>query len=329
MQQPNSVLITGASSGIGRALALGYAQPQVRLALVGRNRERLAEVAAAASAKGAEVEPVRLDVRDRTAMKDWMTTADADHPFDLVIANAGITTGLAPQALTEDPEAVRAVLATNLVGVLNSVEPLIGPMAARGRGHIAVVGSVAGLISLPYSPAYCAAKAAVHAYATALRGRLEPRGVCVSLVIPGFIKTPLNELDLHIQAARSQRHQSRGYHQARPREGCVDDRLSLAARCRGTSGWLLAEPCSLPRPSGFPRERTRNDGKMAPRHARSRLTSLFLACFCACFCVEQGGWAASNLGSLVQPSCPMTSCQPRTCRRFDCKSNISFGSRGW
>ncbi|MGO9006798.1 MAG: SDR family NAD(P)-dependent oxidoreductase [Beijerinckiaceae bacterium] len=193
MQQPNSVLITGASSGIGRALALGYAQPQVRLALVGRNRERLAEVAAAASAKGAEVEPVRLDVRDRTAMKDWMTTADADHPFDLVIANAGITTGLAPQALTEDPEAVRAVLATNLVGVLNSVEPLIGPMAARGRGHIAVVGSVAGLISLPYSPAYCAAKAAVHAYATALRGRLEPRGVCVSLVIPGFIKTPLND----------------------------------------------------------------------------------------------------------------------------------------
>jgi NADP-dependent 3-hydroxy acid dehydrogenase YdfG len=193
MRQHSSILITGASSGIGRALALAYAQPSVRLALIGRNLERLTEVAAAARAKGAEVVPVRLDVRDRTAMKDWMTAADASRPFDLVIANAGITTGLAPQAITEDPEAVRAILATNLVGVLNSVEPLIVPMAARGRGHIAVIGSVAGLISLPYSPAYCATKAAVHAYATALRGRLERRGILVSLVIPGFVKTPLND----------------------------------------------------------------------------------------------------------------------------------------
>ena len=193
MPQHNSVLITGASSGIGRALALAYAQPHLRLALVGRNLQRLTEVATSARAKGAKVEPVRLDVRDRTAMKEWVTAADADRPFDLVIANAGITTGLAPQAITEDPEAVRAIFATNLIGVLNSVEPLIVPMSARGRGHIAVIGSVAGLISLPYSPAYCAAKAAVHAYATALRGRLEPRGVCVSLVIPGFVKTPLSD----------------------------------------------------------------------------------------------------------------------------------------
>ncbi len=193
MRQHNSVLITGASSGIGRALALAYAQPRVRLALVGRNLERLTEVAAAARAKGAKVEPVRLDVRDRIAVKDWMTAADAEQPFDLVIAGAGITTGLAPQAITEDPEAVRAILATNLVGVLNSVEPLILPMSARGRGHIAIIGSIAGIISLPYSPAYCATKAAVHAYATGLRGRLEPRGVCVSLVIPGFVKTPLND----------------------------------------------------------------------------------------------------------------------------------------
>lgn len=191
--QPRSILITGASSGIGRSLALAYAAPDVRLALVGRNVERLTEVAVAARAKGAEVEPINLDVRDRLAMKEWISRADADQPFDIVIANAGITTGLAPQAITEDPEAVRAILATNLVGVLNSVEPLIVPMTARGHGHIGVIGSTAGLISLPYSPAYCATKAAVHAYASALRGRLEPRGVCVSLIIPGFVKTPLND----------------------------------------------------------------------------------------------------------------------------------------
>jgi short-subunit dehydrogenase len=191
--QHKSVLITGASSGIGRALALAFAAPHVRLALVGRNLERLAEVAEAAKAKGADVVTASLDVRDRQAMRDWIITADHDLSFDLVIANAGITTGLAPQAIAEDPEAVRAILATNLVGVLNSIEPLIGPMTDRSRGHIAIIGSIAGLISLPYSPAYCATKAAVHAYAAALRGRLEPRGVCVSLVVPGFVKTPLND----------------------------------------------------------------------------------------------------------------------------------------
>jgi NAD(P)-dependent dehydrogenase (short-subunit alcohol dehydrogenase family) len=136
---------------------------------------------------------VQLDVRDRIAMQDWLRQADAAHAIDLVIANAGITTVLAPLAITEDPDAVRAIIATNLGGVLNSVEPLILPMAARGRGHIAVIGSIAGLFSLPYSPAYCATKAAVHAYTTALRGRLEPRGLRVSLIIPGFVKTPLND----------------------------------------------------------------------------------------------------------------------------------------
>jgi NADP-dependent 3-hydroxy acid dehydrogenase YdfG len=193
MLQHRSILITGASSGIGRALALAYAKPGIRLTLIGRNLERLTDVAASASTKGADVVPVRLDVRDRVAVNDWMAAADIAHPFDLVIANAGITTGLAPQAVAEDPDAVRAIIATNLVGVLNAVEPMIVPMSLRGHGHIAVIGSIAGLISLPYAPAYCATKAAVHAYATALRGRLEPRGVRVSLVIPGFVKTPLND----------------------------------------------------------------------------------------------------------------------------------------
>jgi NADP-dependent 3-hydroxy acid dehydrogenase YdfG len=188
-----SILITGASSGIGRALALAYAEPGIKLALVGRNAERLNEVAKLAEARGAEVQTARLDVRDRAVMREWIETGDAKEPFDLVIANAGITTGLAPGGIAEAPDAVRALLATNLGGVLNSVEPLILPMTMRGRGHIAIVGSIAGLISLPYSPAYCASKAAVHAYAHALRGRLASKGVRVSLIVPGFVKTPLND----------------------------------------------------------------------------------------------------------------------------------------
>ncbi len=192
MRRPRSLLITGASSGIGRALALAYAEEGTRLALIGRNAARLDETVAAAIARGAEATPVLLDVRDREKMRAWIATADAQHRFDLVIANAGITTGLAPDALAEDPEAVRAIVATNLIGVLNTVEPLITPMCERGHGQIAFIGSMAGLRGLPYSPAYCITKAGVHAYAESLRGRIERRGVCVSLAIVGFVKTPLN-----------------------------------------------------------------------------------------------------------------------------------------
>ncbi|WP_026607296.1 SDR family NAD(P)-dependent oxidoreductase [Methylocapsa acidiphila] len=192
MKPARSILITGASSGIGRALALAYARPGVALALTGRDDDRLAAVAAAARGQGAEVETGVLDVRDQAAVAQWIAELDQRRPLDLAVANAGITTGLAPSEIREDPQAVRAVLGANLIGVLNTVEPLIGPMCARGRGQLAFVGSMAGLRGLPYAPAYSAAKAAVHTYAESLRGRLEPRGVRVSLIIAGFVKTPLN-----------------------------------------------------------------------------------------------------------------------------------------
>jgi short-subunit dehydrogenase len=190
---PRSVLITGASSGIGRALALAYAGPGARLGLIGRDPERLEAVAALARQRGAEVDVGRLDVRDQGAMAQWIGAADARRGFDLCIANAGITTGLAPGEFYEDPAAVRAILGINLIGALNTVEPLIAPMLARGRGQLAFIGSMAGLRGLPYAPGYCATKAAVHAYSESLRGRLEPAGVTVSLVIAGFVKTPLND----------------------------------------------------------------------------------------------------------------------------------------
>ena len=191
--RPKTILITGASSGIGRALAFVYARDGVSLSLIGRDRERLEDTAAAARAQGAEVSIGQLDVRDQDAMARWIEAADMRRPFDLVIANAGITTGLAPGDIAEDPRAVRAIVGINLIGVLNTVEPLIAPMCARGAGQIAFVGSIAGLRGLPYAPSYCATKAAVHAYSESLRGRIEARGVRVSLVIPGFVKTPLND----------------------------------------------------------------------------------------------------------------------------------------
>jgi short-subunit dehydrogenase len=192
-RDPRSILITGASSGIGRAVARAYAETGRHLTLVGRNAERLAAVAAECRACGAAVETAALDVRDREMVWRRLRDLDAEHRFDLVLANAGIATGLKPGQFTENPDAVRGTIATNLFGVLNTVEPLIEPMCARGRGQIAVVSSIAAIRGLPYSPAYCATKAAVHLYADSLRGNLEPRGVIVSLICPGFVHTPMNE----------------------------------------------------------------------------------------------------------------------------------------
>lgn len=189
---PRSILITGASSGIGAAVAREYAAPGVRLVLVGRDGQRLEQVAVACRAKGAEVELGMVDVRDRAAMRDFLLAADARRPLELLLANAGINTGLPAGELAEDPDAVRGIFAINLLGVLNTVEPLIAPMAARGAGVIAMTGSIAAVRGLPYSPAYCATKAAVHLYAESLRGTLARKGVAVSLIVPGFVHTPLN-----------------------------------------------------------------------------------------------------------------------------------------
>ena len=188
-----SILITGASSGIGRALALEYAASGIRLALLGRNVARLESVAVSCRAKGAEIVTATIDVRDRAGLAAWIVAMDDAAPLDLVIANAGISTGLGRGRVTENPEAVRATMAINFDGALNTVDPVIPRMLARGRGQIGFLGSLAGYHALPYSPAYCASKAALHAYAGALRGGLAPLGLRVSLIAPGFIATAMTE----------------------------------------------------------------------------------------------------------------------------------------
>lgn len=193
------ILITGASSGIGRSLAEAYAGPAARLLLVGRSSDRLRSVADACRAAGAEVASATVDVRDAAAMAQTVAAWDDSHAIDLAIACAGITSGLGPGRDVETRDALRAVLAVNLDGVLNTLHPLLGPMMARGAGHVAVVGSLAALRGLPSSPAYCAAKAAVHAYAEGLRPRLARHGVATSIIAPGFVETPLNR---HIRSPR-------------------------------------------------------------------------------------------------------------------------------
>ena len=186
------ILITGASSGIGRALALRYAEGGARLTLLGRDAVRLDAVAQECRAKGGMAATALVDVQNRAGMTDAIEAAFARAPIDILIANAGVATGLSPGQILESPASVRATLAINVTGVLNTVEPAISPMTARGAGTIAMVGSMAGVRGLPFSPAYCATKAAVHSYAESLRGVMTPHGVDVSLIIPGFVKTPMS-----------------------------------------------------------------------------------------------------------------------------------------
>jgi short-subunit dehydrogenase len=182
-----SILITGGSSGIGKALAQAYAHPQVRLLLVGRNAERLRTVAPQCEVKGAIVELGILDVRDQDQLKKWLLDCDEATPIDLVIANAGISMGNQP----ETPEGISELFAVNVQGLFNTILPLIPRMKARRQGQIALMSSLAAFRGYASRGAYAATKAAVKAYGEALRLELKSHGIRVSTIYPGFVATPL------------------------------------------------------------------------------------------------------------------------------------------
>ena len=189
----SSILITGASSGIGRALAEHYAAPGLHLALTGRDQTRLEKVAAACRSKGAVVTTEVLDVVDQDAMAKWIETVERAHPIDLAIANAGISAGTGSGG--ESDEQARRIFATNLDGVLNTLQPLIPHMIARGKGQLAVVSSLAAFRGFPGAPAYSGSKAAVKVWAEGLRGELLPHGIGVSVICPGFVKSPMTDVN--------------------------------------------------------------------------------------------------------------------------------------
>ncbi|MGF7205780.1 short-subunit dehydrogenase [Skermanella aerolata] len=191
MRDPKTILITGASSGIGEAMAEAYAGPGVTLVLTGRDRDRLDVVAARCTERGADVRAATVDVADRAAMADWLALVDRATPVDLCIANAGISGGTGGRG--ESEEQARRILAVNVDGVLNTIHPLIGPMTARGRGQLALVSSLAGFRGYPGAPAYCASKAAVRSYGESLRLDLRPAGIEVSVICPGFVKSRITD----------------------------------------------------------------------------------------------------------------------------------------
>jgi short-subunit dehydrogenase len=191
MRDPKTILITGASSGIGEALAEVYAGPGITLVLTGRDRDRLDAVAARCMERGAAVRAATVDVADRAGMADWLASVDRETPVDLCIANAGISGGTGRRG--ESEEQARRILAVNVDGVLNTIHPLIGPMTARGRGQLALVSSLAGFRGYPGAPAYCASKAAVRSYGESLRLDLRAAGIEVSVICPGFVRSRITD----------------------------------------------------------------------------------------------------------------------------------------
>lgn len=186
MKTFTGIVITGASSGIGEAIALDYARPGAALALTGRDPERLETVAGACRAKGATVFAETIDVVERERFADWLKAFDDAHPVDLILANAGISVDKDNSSI-DDFAVIRRTFDVNVFGVLNTVEPLLDRMIARRRGQIAVVSSLAGFIGLPYSASYNASKAAVRVWGESLRYVLKKHGIGVSVICPGFV----------------------------------------------------------------------------------------------------------------------------------------------
>lgn len=191
MDEPVNIIITGAGSGLGRALAVEYATAGVTLGLLGRNNERLAETERLCTLQGAVVQTTLIDVRDPEKIQEWLQQFDDRFPVDLLIANAGVMHTPVRGRYLEEPVLIREILETNFFGAVHTVNPLLERMRQRGRGRVAVISSLSAYRGIPAFPAYSASKAAIKTYYDSLRGRYSAEGVFISVVCPSYIRTPM------------------------------------------------------------------------------------------------------------------------------------------
>ncbi len=188
-----SIFITGASSGIGKALAKAYAKENVSLFLCGRNKQRLHAIADECQQKGADVHTFVFDVTNADEAREAVQQANGIQPLDLVIANAGISSNIL--GLPENTNATSSILQTNIFGVVNTVLPTIELFKAKKSGQIVLMSSMAGYRGLSSCPAYSASKNCVKAWGEALRGFLAQDNIKVNVICPGFVKTPLTDVN--------------------------------------------------------------------------------------------------------------------------------------
>ena len=192
-----TVWITGASSGIGRALSLEWAARGAAVVLSGRDEARLNEVALDCG----EALVLPFDVRDEAALAEATAAAlDWKGGLDVAVANAGISQR--SQALETDMSVYREIIEVDLIAQIAFAQRLIGPMVERGTGALAFVSSVAGKVGVPMRTAYCAAKFGLAGYADALRGELSQKGVSVHVVYPGSVATDVSRNALTADGTR-------------------------------------------------------------------------------------------------------------------------------
>lgn len=184
-----SIVITGASSGLGAALALTYAGPGRTLGIVARRGAALGAVATACRGRGAEVVTGILDVTDSATLERWLRDLDARHPLELVIVNAGVFSGIGADGELETNDEIRTLITINLEAAIITANVSATLMEARRGGRIALIASLAARHPLADAPGYSASKAGLSAYGEALREQLADKGVGVSVVLPGHIDT--------------------------------------------------------------------------------------------------------------------------------------------
>lgn len=183
-------VVSGASSGLGRALAVELGRQGARVGLMARRADKLDEVAAEVRQAGSEALPLVADITDFAAVERGVRQA-ADHwgRLDLVIANAGVQHFGPPVELR--PEQIHEMVSVNLLGAIWLVQAALPVMLRQGRGRIVGISSLAGFIGLPRDAIYCATKAGLHRYLEAIRVGYGGQGVGVTTVYPGFIRTPM------------------------------------------------------------------------------------------------------------------------------------------
>jgi len=188
--QDKVVMITGASSGIGRGLSIELAKRGARVGLLARRKDLLDEIVGDIELQGGKALALPADVQDAPAVRAAADYLRAQFGLiDLLVANAGI--GVTSDAVDLTASEVADVIGVNVIGVANCVVAVAPEMAARGSGQLVAISSLAAYRGLPKSAAYCASKAAVSALFESFRLDLRPRGIDVTIIHPGFIKTPL------------------------------------------------------------------------------------------------------------------------------------------
>ena len=184
------VMITGASSGIGKGIALEIAARGANLGLLARREELLNDIAGEAKTHNVKAVSAAVDVRDAEAVRAAANRFRHElGPIDILIANAGI--GTADHATRLKPEHVAKVMSINVLGAANSVAAVLPEMVERKHGRLVAISSLAAYRGVAKSAAYCASKAAMSSYFESLRIDLRHSGVGVTTIYPGFIKTDL------------------------------------------------------------------------------------------------------------------------------------------